>query len=175
MDHVTDSRALAKRPQTMIVSPPLGSGNSVSTHGKEAMKRKMIIALSLIGVIALAACSDDTLGDVPTTLPDIPSTLPESEDVLALVADIQTEMDVIASEIENSEATDDLQDAWNEIEAEAQAVIASATQEGDFDTAGLEQELQEFQDTLTAMGDDVSDELMSSWNELRQAFDQLIN
>jgi hypothetical protein len=138
------------------------------------MTRKLVIAVSLIGVMGLTACSDDTL-DIPTTLPDIPTTLPESEDLMALVADIQTEMDEIATEIEGSDAADDLRAAWGEIEAEAQAVMTAATQEGDFDTTVLEQELDEFQDTLTALGDDVSDELMSSWNELRQAFDQLIN
>lgn len=133
------------------------------------MTRNMTIALALMGVIGLAACSD-----TPDTLADVPTTLPESEDVQALVADIQTEIDDIAAEIENSGAAEDLQAAWNEIEAEAQSALTSITQDDAIDTTALEQELDEFGDTLTAMGDDVSDELMSSWNELRQALEQLI-
>jgi gas vesicle protein len=141
------------------------------------MTRKLTIAIALIGMIGLSACSDtpDTLDEIPTTLPDIPTTLPDAADVQDLVADIQTEMDNIASEIESSEAADDLRAAWDEIEAEIRSAVTSATEEGAIDTTELEQQFQEFEDTLTAMGDDVSDELMSSWNALRQAFDRLTN
>lgn len=142
------------------------------------MKTKWIIGVVLIGAIGLIGCSDtpDTIEDIPTTLPeDIPTTLPAAEDVQEVVAEIQTEMTDISTEIQNSEASEDLQSAWAEIEAEIRSAVDSVAENGSFDTSGLQEQLDEFQDTLTSMGDDVSDELMSSWQTLRNAFDQLMN
>lgn len=142
------------------------------------MKAKWTIAAVLIGAIGLIGCSEtpDTIEDIPTTLPgDIPTTLPAADDVQDLVAEVETEMTDIATEIQNSDASEELQSAWAEIEAEIRSAIDSVAESGSFDTSGLQDQLDEFQDTLTSMGDDVSDELMSSWQALRNAFDQMMN
>jgi hypothetical protein len=143
-----------------------------------SMKSKLMIGVVLIGVIGLIGCSGtpDTIEDIPTTLPaDIPTTLPAADDVQELVTEVQTEMTDIATEIQNSDASEELQSAWAEIEAEVRSAIDSVAESGSLDTSGLQDQLDEFQDTLTSMGDDVSDELMSSWQALRNAFDQLMN
>jgi hypothetical protein len=142
------------------------------------MKSKVMIGVVLIGAVGLIGCSDtpDTIEDIPTTLPeDIPTTLPAADDVQDLVAEVQTEMTDIATEIQNSDASEELQGAWAEIETEIRSAIDSVAESGSLDTSGLQDQFDEFQDTLTSMGDDVSDELMSSWQALRNAFDQLMN
>ncbi|HEX6219803.1 MAG TPA: hypothetical protein VF115_01785 [Acidimicrobiia bacterium] len=142
------------------------------------MRTKLMVGAVLIGAIGLIGCSDtpDTIEDIPTTLPEeLPTTLPAADDVQALVAEVQTEMDDIATELQNSDASDELQSAWAEIEAEMRSAIDSVAESGSLDTSGLQDQLDEFQDTLTSMGDDVSDELMSSWQALRNAFDQMMN
>jgi gas vesicle protein len=142
------------------------------------MKSKLMIGVLLIGAVGLIGCSDtpDTIEDIPTTLPeDIPTTLPAADDVQDLVAEVQTEMTDIATEIQSSEASEELQSAWAEIEGEIRSAVDSVAESGSFDTTGLQDQLDEFQDTLTSMGDDVSDELMSSWQTLRNAIDQMMN
>jgi len=142
------------------------------------MKSKLMIGVLLIGAVGLIGCSDtpDTIEDIPTTLPeDIPTTLPAADDVQDLVAEVQTEMTDIATEIQSSEGSEELQSAWAEIEGEIRSAVDSVAESGSFDTTGLQDQLDEFQDTLTSMGDDVSDELMSSWQTLRNAIDQMMN
>ena len=142
------------------------------------MKSKLMIGVVLIGAVGLIGCSDTpgSIEDIPTTLPaDIPTTLPAADEVQELVTEVQTEMTDIATEIQNSDASEELQSAWAEIEAEVQSAIDSVAESGSLDTSGLQDQLDEFQDTLTSMGDDVSDELMSSWQALRNAFDQMMN
>lgn len=141
------------------------------------MRSKLMIGVMLIGAIGLIGCSEtpETIEDIPTTLPEeLPTTLPDAGDVQDLVDEIQTEMDDIATEIQNSDAGEELEGAWTEIETEIRAAVDSVAESGSFDASGLQDQLDEFQETLTSMGDDVSDELMSSWDALRNAFDQLM-
>lgn len=141
------------------------------------MKSRLVLCALLLGVVALVSCSDtpDTIEDLSTTLPgDLPTTLPDAGDVQDLVGDVQTEMDDIATEIENSDASEELQSAWAEIETEIRSAVDSIAEGGTFDTSGIQEQFDEFQETLASLGDDVSDELMSSWTALRSTFDQLM-
>jgi hypothetical protein len=134
------------------------------------MRSRLMIAVALVGAMGLVSCSD-----TPDAVEDIPTTLPDAADVQDLVADVQTEMDDIATEIENSEANEELQSAWTEIETEIRSAIESVADDGTIDTSGIQDQLDEFQETLNSLGDDVSDELMSSWTTLRNALDQLMS
>jgi chromosome segregation ATPase len=134
------------------------------------MKPKLMIGVVLIGAMALISCSD-----TPATIDEIPTTLPEADDLQDMVADVQTEIEDIATELENSDANAELQSAWAEIETEIRSAVDSVAQEGTIDTSGMQDQMDEFQETLTALGDDVSDELESSWAALRSALDQLMS
>jgi hypothetical protein len=153
-------------------------GGYADGNERNSMKSRLMIGVVLIGALGLISCSDtpDTIEDIPTTLPeDIPTTLPDAGEVQDVVDDIQTEIEDITTEIENSEASDELQSAWAEIETEIRSAIDSIAQDGTLDTSGIQDQMDEFQETLNSLGDDVSDELMSSWTALRSAFDQLMS
>jgi hypothetical protein len=133
------------------------------------MKFVRVLAFALIGLLAIAACSDP-----PDSVGDAVSSLPESDDVAAAAAEVQTEMTQIADEIQRSAAAEDLESSWNDVQTSMTAAITAATTDGSVDTAAVQAELDDFQSDLEAVGDDVSSDLMSAWTSLRGKFEQLI-
>jgi hypothetical protein len=133
------------------------------------MKFVRVLAFALIGLLAIAACSD-----TPDSVGDAVSSLPESDDVAAAAAEVQTEMTQIADEIQRSAAAEDLESSWNDVQTSMTAAITAATTDGSVDTAAVQAELDDFQSDLEAVGDDVSSDLMSAWTSLRGKFEQLI-
>jgi len=128
--------------------------------------------MALVAALALAACSD-----APENVQDAVSSLPSSEEVTENVTevaqDVQTQLNELGTAIENSEAAEDLQTAWSDVRTEVTSAISSFSSGESIDTAAIETQFDEFQTELEAMGDDVGDEVMSAWNELRAAFEQL--
>jgi len=133
------------------------------------MKTIRILVLGIVGLIGLAACSD-----TPDSLEDAVSSLPQTEDLAALAEEIQTEMTVLATEIQNSEAADELQETWADTQSEMRAAIDSVTSDGTVDGEAIRSQLEEFQSELEAAGAAVSDDLISAWTSLRTRFEQLI-
>jgi len=133
------------------------------------MKLIRALVFALIGVMAIAACSD-----TPDTVGDAVSSLPGSDDVAATAAEVQTEITEIADQIQSSAAAEDLQSSWNDVQTSMTAAITAVTTDGSVDTSAVQAELDDFQSDLEAMSDDVSPELMSAWSSLRDKFEQLI-
>jgi len=134
------------------------------------MKVIRILAMIVVGLLAIAACADTT-GDIE----DAVTSLPEASDVADLANDVQAEMTELATEIQNSQAAADLETAWVALQAEMTAALSSVQADGEIDTTALQSELDEFESELTAAGDEVGDDLMSAWSSLRAKFEDLIS
>lgn len=133
------------------------------------MRTVRLLLVALIGAFAMVACAD-----TPDTVEDAVSSLPGEEDMAEVGAEIQTEIEAVATEIENSEAADDLSAAWSDIQTEINAAVDSITSDGTVDTEAIQAELDEFQTEVEAAGDAVSDDLVAAWNELRSTVEELI-
>jgi formiminotetrahydrofolate cyclodeaminase len=134
------------------------------------MKVIRILAMIVVGPLAIAACADTT-GDIE----DAVTSLPEASDVADLAGEVQAEMTELATEIQNSQAAADLETAWVALQAEMTAALSSVQADGEIDTTALQSELDEFESELTAAGDEVGDDLMSAWSSLRAKFEDLIS
>jgi len=134
------------------------------------MKVIRILAMIVVGLLAIAACADTT-GDIE----DAVTSLPEASDVADLASEVQAEMTELATEIQNSQAAGDLETAWVALQAEMTAALSSVQADGEIDTTALQSELDEFESELTAAGDEVGDDLMSAWSSLRAKFEDLIS
>lgn len=136
------------------------------------MRTVRVLIMALMAALAVAACSD-----APENVEDAVSSLPSSEEVTENVTevaeDVQTQLNELGTAIENSEAAEDLQTAWSDVRTEVTSAISSFSAGESIDTAAIETQFDAFQTELEAMGDDVGDEVMAAWNELRSAFEQL--
>lgn len=136
------------------------------------MRTVRVLIMALMATLAVAACSD-----APENVEDAVSSLPSSEEVTENVTevaqDVQTQLNELGTAIENSEAAEDLQTAWSDVRTEVTSAISSFSAGESIDTAAIETQFDAFQTELEAMGDDVGDEVMAAWNELRSAFEQL--
>lgn len=133
------------------------------------MTRVRILIAALVGVLALAACAD-----TPDSVDEAISTLPDQGDISDAVTDLQDEIDAVATAVQNSEAADDLQAGWAELQGEINSTVNAIASNETVDTDSIRAELDEFQTALEAAGDDVGDELIAAWNELRARVEQLI-
>jgi PBP1b-binding outer membrane lipoprotein LpoB len=139
---------------------------------------KRIITAIMIGALVLAACSGDTVEDVTSEIEDATNASVSDEveqDAVDLATDVEQQMDTLSNEIQNSEAADDLQNAWNDIQNEVTAAIASMQTDGTISTEGLEQELNEFQTELDAAGDEIAPEVRDAWTSLRTSIEQMMS
>jgi hypothetical protein len=134
------------------------------------MKALRVFAVSIIALASVVACSD-----VPDSVDEAISSLPEEGDVTAAVENIQTQIDTVGEEIENSEAAEDLRDGWADVQSEIESAVESIAAGEQIDTEAIQTELDEFQADVEAARDDVSDELVAAWESLRDQFEQLTN
>lgn len=134
------------------------------------MRTLRILAMSMIGLLAIAACSD-----TPDSVQDAVTSLPDSSEVAAVAAEVQTEMADLTATIQSSEAADAVETAWTEVQTEITAAIGTVTAGGSVDTEAINQELNAFQAELEAAGDEVRDDVMSAWTSLRSKFEQLLS
>jgi Mg2+ and Co2+ transporter CorA len=133
------------------------------------MKRVRILILALAGAVAVAACSD-----TPEVLDDAMTSLPGEDDVAELVTEIQSDIEDVTTEIENSEAADELRSTWSELRSELTGALDSMTSNQAVDTEALRDRLDQFQNDLEATGEEVGDDLRSAWLDLRSNFEQLL-
>lgn len=133
------------------------------------MRRVRILIVTLVGALAIAACSD-----TPDTLDEAVSSLPGEDDVAELTTEIEAEVQELSTEIENSEAADQLRDAWTEVRAEVTEAVGALTTGSAVDTEAVRAELDEFQAEIEAAGEEVGPDLTAAWNELRSKVEQLI-
>jgi hypothetical protein len=153
---------------TRIVCLSAGTGTRGGNERNATLRNIKTLLVVLIGLFALAACS----GTTDTTLG---SSLPAGEDVSDAAAEVQAELSTLASEIESSEAADDIRAAWANVQTEVGTAIATLSADGEVDTEALQSEFDEFESQLDALGDEVGDDLRESWLEVRRQIEQLFN
>lgn len=138
--------------------------------------RRMIALLTGL-VLALAACSNQAVDDIASEIDSATDASVADEverNAIELAAEVEQEMDVLAEEIQASEAAADLKAAWGEVQAEVTAAIATMQTDGTITTDGLEQELEAFQAELDWVGDAVAPELKEAWSSLRTKIEQMM-
>lgn len=129
--------------------------------------RKLLLAL--IGAVVLAACNSAAdIVDDPVT------TLPTQDDVVEVVSEVQADIERLGEEVANSEAADELQEAWTELNSELTSMMESIRTNQAFDTDAVENRLAEFGQEVEAAGEEVGDELQSAWFDLRSKVEQLL-
>jgi hypothetical protein len=141
------------------------------------MSIKRITAFLMAGALALAACSSETVDDVTSELEsatDVSVADDVEQDAMELAAEVQDEMSTLGTEIQNSDAADDLQAAWNEMQGEVTAALASMGTDGTISTEGLEEGIDEFQTALDSAGDEIGPEITEAWNSLRDKVESLM-
>lgn len=140
---------------------------------------KLLIA-ALTCMFALAACSDGVL-DTTTTVGGVETTeaAPEPtdapDDVAGTVAEVQTEMTALATEVQNSAAAADLEESWNALQTEVLAAVASLTDGGTIDGEPVQNAIDDFQSDLDALGEDVEPTLVEAWNSLKSRLESLMS
>lgn len=135
------------------------------------MKKLKMLAVALAGSLAIIGCSDgaqDDVEDVATTLQDTASSL--ANDFASVSQEVQLAATRVLAEIEASDVTDDVRNAWTEI---ANQVTNIAT-DAEVDQAALEAQIEVIQSELDAMGDEASVELTTAWDEFRAAVRRLM-
>ena len=134
----------------------------------------------LAAVMLVGACSTGTdAGDVDSGIDDATETaVDQAEEATGTtltsenadaVAKLQTSMDIVSAEIQDSDLGPDLAVAWTEIQARVtDAVEANA----DFDAS----ELNSLMDTLESqVALDANPEFESAWAEFRAEFDEFVS
>ena len=142
------------------------------------MTIRKLIALIVAGMLALAACSDGTMDDVASELEDAAdvSVADETEqDAMELASEVEDQMNTLQAEVQSSEAVDDLEESWNQVESELTAAIASMGTDGTISTEGLEEELDDFQTAIEDAGDSITPELRDAWQSLRTQVEELMS
>jgi len=144
------------------------------------MRNRTLIALGIAGAMTVAACAGTTDPTV-TTAAVVPGTS-ESDDTetttpsdpAAIVAELQARLDELAAEIENSEAAEQLQSNWAELQAGFAAALAGIGEDGTVDLSGMEDRLEEFEAEIEALGDEVEPELRDAWERFQSELEQLM-
>jgi Sec-independent protein translocase protein TatA len=134
------------------------------------MRLLRTIALSLIALVATACAGAET------TLTTLDEVLGETASNMAdAIAEAQEEMADIGQEIEQSEAAEDLRQAWEDLQADLSAFFTSLQAEERIDTEHIQQILDDFEQQLDQAGDQVTPELRDAWESLRAHIERLLD
>jgi hypothetical protein len=95
-------------------------------------------------------------------------------DIAAAIATAQEDMADIGQQIQDSQAAEDLQNAWVDVQADLTALFTSLQAEGTVDTDQIEQIMDDFESQLDAAGDQIAPEVRQAWDSLRAQIEQLI-
>jgi chromosome segregation ATPase len=121
-------------------------------------------------LLAMAACSGNEAA-LTTLQEEMEET---ATDVAAAIAAAQEDIADIGQRIQESEASDDLQAAWEDLQADLTALFTSLQSEGTVDTTQVEQFMDDFEGQLDAAGDQITPELRDAWDTLRATIESLI-
>ncbi len=141
---------------------------------------KRLLALAVAAALALAACGggvDTTTSldtDTSTTSPT-DSTEPTNGDMSGTIEEIQTEINELQTQIQNSAAAQDLQDAWMTLTAEVTAAMAAINDDGMIEGAEVQAAIENFETTLDELGEQVEPELRAAWDAFRQRVESLMS
>jgi hypothetical protein len=97
-----------------------------------------------------------------------------ASDVAAAIVAAQEDLADIGQEIQESEAAQDLMDAWEDLRADLTAFFTSLQSEETVDTTRVQEFLDDFERELDEAGDQVTPELREAWESLRAHIERLI-
>lgn len=144
------------------------------------MRIVRFVALAVAALMLIAACGDSTPEGDTTTVTGATSTTLESAaetgdfDAAGAVAEVQSEVNELANEIQDSAAAEELNEAWTALSNEITEAVTSV-EDGTLQLPDLEAELQQFELTLESLGDEVEPELQQAWDSLRRSVELLMN
>jgi hypothetical protein len=136
-----------------------------------------MIAL-LAGAATLGACAQETTdttssaGTTPATRTTTGGAATASESS-ETIAELQAEIDQLASAIAESEAGEDLAGAWEALGTELAAAVVSVQDDGAIAREEVEDELEQFESTLDEL--EVEENLRTAWEALRSHLEQLLS
>lgn len=121
-------------------------------------------------MVSLAACAG---GD--TTLTSLQEEMEETAtDVAATIAAAQEDMTDLGQEIQESEASQELLDTWQDLQADLTAFFTSVQSEQAVDTTQVQTILDNFENELDEAGDQVTPEMVETWESLRAQIERLL-
>lgn len=144
------------------------------------MRKSKMPILVLAGLLFLAACGETDV-TVTTTDPGSVTTADPTtgddvtDDVASTVAEIQSEVNELATEVQNSSAAAELEESWNALQANVLAAVAAIGDDGTIDGSAVQEELETFQSQLDALGDEAEPALMEAWETLRDRLQSLMS
>jgi hypothetical protein len=105
----------------------------------------------------------------PTTGDDM------TDDIATTVAEVQSEVSELATEVQNSSAAAELQESWNALQADLLAAVAAIGDDGTIDGSAVQEEMEAFQSHLDALGEEAEPALMEAWETLRDRLQSLMS
>lgn len=95
-------------------------------------------------------------------------------DIAEAISAAQEEMSDIGQQIEQSEPSQDLQKAWEDLQAELTEFFTSLQSEEIVDTTRIREVLDDFGRELDEAGDQIRPELRETWESLRAQIERLL-
>lgn len=143
------------------------------------MRNRSVLVLALTGLLVLAACGDT---DLTATTAD-PSSVTTgdvaggdaADDIASTVAEVQSEVNELTTEVQNSAAATELEETWNALQSEVLAAVAAIGDDGTIDGSAVQEEVNAFQTQLDSLGDEVEPTLMEAWEALRDRLQGLMS
>jgi len=142
---------------------------------------KKMITTTLVAALMLTACADGSTVDesiddataagVDAAVEVTDTTL--SDNSAEAVAKLQTSLNVLTAQFDQSAVAPELETAWAELQARVADATIAAGLDSDFDTSELESAVESFDERLDAV--DTEPVLEDAWTEFRSALDTFID
>jgi hypothetical protein len=141
------------------------------------MRKTKSFAIAIACLLALGACADNDLttttvdGGAVTTVAD---STEATADVAATIAEVQSDVTDLSTEIQNSAAAAELQESWNTLQTAVLAAVASVADDGTMDGTQIQGAIDDFQTDLDALGADVEPTVAEAWDTLRDNLESMM-
>jgi hypothetical protein len=141
------------------------------------MRKTKSFAIAIVCLLALGACADNDLttttvdGGAVTTVAD---STEATADVAATIAEVQSDVTDLSTEIQNSAAAAELQESWNTLQTAVLAAVASVADDGTMDGTQIQGAIDDFQTDLDALGADVEPTVAEAWDTLRDNLESMM-
>jgi hypothetical protein len=143
------------------------------------MRKRSLLVLALSGLLFLAACGERDLTETTADPGSVTTADPAGEDVAddlaTTVAEVQAEVNELATEVQNSAAAAELEETWNALQSELLAAVAAIGDDGTIDGSAVQEEVDAFQAQLDSLGEEVEPTLMDAWETVRNRLQSLMS
>ena len=141
---------------------------------------RKLTALLLAGLMAVSACAQESTDgpDATDSTSAPPATTAAGAETTSAgnsetIAEFQAEIDEMATAIGESEAAEELTEAWDGLSDDLAAAIASIQEDGTIARAEIESGLESFEERLDEL--DVEENVRTAWEALRSHLEQLLS